>query len=94
MEKLGVRMKKIRQTKRLSVKEAAKRAGVAASTYREWEYGRAIRGEPYVNIAKALEVSLHELLTGKRTEPFGVYQKLRVIEQTCEQLRIELESLL
>ena len=48
--------------------EVAARTGVPLTTYREWEYGRAIQGEPYGAIAKVLEVSLEELLPGKRPE--------------------------
>lgn len=43
------------------MRETAKRIGIPESTYREWEYGRAIRGEPYPEIAKAFEIPLAEL---------------------------------
>ncbi|MBK8202439.1 MAG: helix-turn-helix transcriptional regulator [Bdellovibrionales bacterium] len=44
------------------MREAARRIGVPESTYREWEYGRKIRGEPYLQIAKTFGVSIEELL--------------------------------
>lgn len=44
------------------MREAAKRIGVPETTYREWEYGRAIRGEPYIRIARAFGVTLDALL--------------------------------
>src|ERR1700692_1911040 len=52
----------LRKRNRLSMREAAKRIGVPETTYRDWEYGRAIRGEPYVQIARAFGISLLDLL--------------------------------
>ena len=59
---ISEKMKKRRITLNLKVKEVAQRIGVAESTYRDWENGRKIQGEPYRLIADALEVSLMELL--------------------------------
>ncbi len=44
------------------MRDLARLINVPETTYREWEYGRAIRGEPYVKLAKALGVSLEDLL--------------------------------
>jgi len=44
----------------------AERAGISASTYRYWEYGKKIKGEPYIELALALNVSLTELFTDKK----------------------------
>lgn len=43
------------------MRKAAKRIGVPESTYREWEYGRSIRGSLYPKIAEAFEIQLEEL---------------------------------
>lgn len=43
------------------MRETAKRIGVPETTYREWEYGRAITGEPYPKIAEAFEITLEEV---------------------------------
>lgn len=61
MEFFNKRLQKLRKERGLSVRTMAKKLKVPESTYREWEYGRAIRGEPYVKIAEVLEVSLQEL---------------------------------
>ncbi|AUN97433.1 hypothetical protein C0V70_04780 [Bacteriovorax stolpii] len=61
-EHISKRLKRFREARNLTMREAAKRIGVPETTYREWEYGRAIRGEPYVNIARAFEVTLEDLL--------------------------------
>lgn len=55
------RLKKFRSAARLSQRAAARLIGVPESTYREWEYGNAIQGEPYPSIAKAFNISLNEL---------------------------------
>lgn len=57
----GERLKKLRLVKKISQREAARRIGVHESTYRQWEYGKAIQGEPYPQIAKAFDISLEEL---------------------------------
>ncbi len=66
MEILSKRLKTFRTRRGLNQKEVAEMLGVAASTYRDWEYGKQIKGEPYVALAEIFQVSLTELLTGKR----------------------------
>lgn len=64
MGSISKKLKRLRQSHKppLTMKQAAKLIGVPETTYREWEYGRAIRGEPYLQIAKAYGVSLEYLL--------------------------------
>lgn len=57
------KLKKLRESRNLSISEVATLIGVPLSTYREWEYGRAIRGEPYVKIAKVYNITLDELFS-------------------------------
>jgi len=65
METLGQRLRQLRIKNKKSQKQIAALVGVPASTYRDWEYGKQIKGEPYAQLAKALNVSLVELLTGE-----------------------------
>lgn len=54
-------LKKLRENRKLSIRQTAKLVGVPESTYRDWEYGNAIQGEPYPQIAKAFGITLNEL---------------------------------
>ncbi|MGZ5279566.1 MAG: helix-turn-helix transcriptional regulator [Pseudobdellovibrionaceae bacterium] len=62
---MGRKLQELRLGKGLSMRETAKRIGVPETTYREWEYGRAIRGEPYIQIAKVFGITLQELFEHK-----------------------------
>ena len=56
MELFHVRLKRIRLKRGMTIEEAARKIGVAASTLRDWEQGRKILGEPYVKIAMIYDV--------------------------------------
>jgi transcriptional regulator with XRE-family HTH domain len=96
LEKLSNRLKRLREKKGLSVKDVAKAIGVPVSTYREWEYGRTIRGEPYVNLSILFEVSLYELMTGvPSSNAFHMessFEKLNQIENLVREIRIDLKK--
>lgn len=77
-EKIGARLRRLRVGRSLSTIEVASRLGVAPSTYREWENGRAIRGEPYEKLALILGASLQEVLLGER---FKSSEALRVMDE-------------
>lgn len=62
MSKMAKKLVALRKSRSYSRKKAAALIGVPETTYREWEYGREIRGEPYSKIAKAFDVSLGDLL--------------------------------
>ena len=64
-ETIGKRMRTLRTAKKLTVKEVAAQLRVPMTTYREWENGRAIQGEPYMKIAEVFEIGLSELMTGE-----------------------------
>ena len=87
MESFGERLKKLRLKAGLNQKQVAERAGISASTYRDWEYGKKIKGEPYVDLASALNVSVSELLTDKKMVVSKVHQELREIERFVESIR-------
>lgn len=61
MEPIGPRLKKFRKQREFSAALVARRMGVPVSTYRRWEAGGVIAGEPYVKLARVLGVSLYEL---------------------------------
>jgi transcriptional regulator with XRE-family HTH domain len=92
MEKLNVRLKKMRNTKGLTINELSLRTGISPSTYKEWEAGRQIRGEPYAKLALALEVSVHELITGEKPKSKQIFEILDQVEVMITNLRNELYS--
>ena len=93
VETFGQRLKKLRLKTGFSQKQVAERAGVSASTYRDWEYGKAIRGEPYLDLASALNVSITELFTDQKSIISKVQQDLREIERIVGSIRKTVASL-
>lgn len=85
--RLSERLKKLRMEKNLSLNEVARMIGVSPSTYRTWENGAEIRGEPYVKLAKAFSVSLTHLITG---EVHDTEIKLHEIEKIISEIRANL----
>ncbi len=81
--KVANQLKKYRSLSGLSIVDCAGKVGVSQSTYRDWENGRSISGEPYVKIAKVLGVSLSEL--------FGLTPKM--ISSELNSIEIELGHL-
>ena len=81
------RLKFLRTKNKFSIKEVAQRIGVSESTYREWEYGRQIRGhEPYLKIAKAFGISLDELF-GNNISPSTLADDFEEIEKLLKQVK-------
>lgn len=60
-QSMSRKLKELRLRKGFSMREAAKRIGIPETTYREWEYGRAIQGEPYTKIAQVYDIRLNDL---------------------------------
>ena len=89
-ETLAARLRRLRQAANLSSHEAAKLIEVSASTYREWENGRGIRGEPYAKIASAYGVSMIEILLGEKASKYKAIQELEKAESHLKVLREEL----
>lgn len=67
--------------------EIAKKIGVAESTYRDWENGRKIQGEPYLKIAEALEINILDLFEVKRVHQEFVKNELLKIEESVKSIR-------
>jgi transcriptional regulator with XRE-family HTH domain len=61
VDPIGKRIRELRNKKKLTMRETSQGIGVPITTYREWEYGRAIRGNHLVKLAKFFEVSPEEL---------------------------------
>ena len=92
METIGQRIKSIRLENQISLKELSVKAAIPLSTLREWESGRQIKGEPYEKIARALEISLIELLTGQKPKHRELLIKIHEIEMACKTLKNNLRS--
>ncbi len=67
MEKFSDRLRRLRVQCGLSVTQVAEELSIAPSTYREWENGRQILGEPYAQLAKVFRVEISELMTGVKS---------------------------
>lgn len=91
-ETLGKRLNRLRLERSLTTIEVAKAIGVSSSTYREWEYGRAIRGEPYEKLAIVFGVGLLELLTGNQHSSNEALEFVEELERNIQKLKIELRK--
>ena len=94
MEEFNKRLKRLRIQKGYTIKSFAKKIGVPVSTYREWEYGRLIRGsKSYEVIAKVLGVSLANLLTGISNDKQLIIQKIDKLQIDLAGIKEHLLSL-
>ncbi len=84
---IGQRMKKRRVELKLLPKDVALRTGVSVSTYREWENGRKISGEPYVKLASALSMNINDLLGIENTNVQNFAQNLDLLEEQVKIIR-------
>ncbi|QDK44778.1 hypothetical protein DOM22_06170 [Bdellovibrio sp. ZAP7] len=94
METLAKRLKRLRTEQDKSAQQIADLTGIPVTTYREWENGRQILGEPYEKLSKALDVSLFELMTGRKPKHADLFIKLEEVEKTLSELRSQLGNLL
>lgn len=91
-ESFPIRLRRFRTAKGIKVKDMALQLGVSVSTYRDWEYGRAIKGEPYPKMAEILSVTLNELLTGHKPAPEHLMLEILKCEEALSNLKKELSS--
>ena len=84
METLAQRLNRLRTERNMSLREVAGVVGVSPSTYRAWEHGTEINGEPYMRMAKLYNVSLVELMTGEKNE---INRHIEQIENTIRAIR-------
>lgn len=59
--KISERIKELRSKSNKTVASCARAIGVSSSTFRDWEQGRSISGEPYIKMARLFGISLSEL---------------------------------
>jgi transcriptional regulator with XRE-family HTH domain len=88
--KLAVTLKRLREERKMSMIECAKYIKVSPSTYRDWEYGRSISGEPYQKIAKLFNVSISELFGNETCQ---VTTELNNIELRLEEALTHLKDI-
>lgn len=94
MEAIGTKLAKFRRNKEMTLKEMATRIGGPVSTYRDWEYGREIKGEPYLKIANVLGVSLYELFGGEPpSSSKEIIAKLKILKLQIESIEKDVQSL-
>ena len=84
---IAINLKKYRKVRNLSIKDIAVRVGVAESTYRDWENGRKIQGEPYQKLSDALGIDVLTLLNIKSPGNDFVKKQLLMIEECVKNIR-------
>lgn len=72
-------LKNNRERCELTIKECADFLGVSASTYRDWEYGRAITGEPYPKIAELFGISILDLFGMNKSKSVATLSEIELI---------------
>jgi transcriptional regulator with XRE-family HTH domain len=92
MDTIHARIRSYRLKKGYTLQEVATLTGIPASTYKEWENGRQIRGEPYLILARTFEVSLQELITGQKAQVGSTLERLDAMITEIETLKKELVS--
>jgi transcriptional regulator with XRE-family HTH domain len=84
---LGKRLRAARRAKNLTIEEVASAIGVAPSTYREWEAGRAISGNPYAQLATVLEVGVYHILGIEDKAKDSLSSCLLELEKSIQRLK-------
>ena len=92
IEPISKKLIRLRKERNLSIRETARLIDVPETTYREWEYGRSIRGEPYLKIAKAFGVSLNELLGDSRSTQDSHELDFDKIIKALEKLKLKISD--
>ena len=83
-ESLAERIRRLRIENGLTIREVAEAIQVPITTYRDWEYGKAIRGEPYSKLASVFNVSLEELLLGEEKANPEILRHLMLARESIE----------
>ena len=93
LEKIGARLRRLREARGLNAAEVARHLLVAPTTYREWERGRGLIAPPFYRMSELLDISVTELLTGEKPTLHEPIAMLAEIEQMIRQLRIKLGAI-
>ncbi len=91
-ENLSDRLRRFRNKNNLSVKNVALALNIPTTTYREWENGRKIVGEPYIALAQLFKISVHELITGEIFTDNNVIASLDLVQNEISKIRQHLLS--
>ena len=95
MTKLSQRLKHLRQAQGLSAKDVAQKLNIPVSTYRDWELGTQITGEPYRELSSLFKVTLNSLMYGEEKKSSEqILKMLRVIKTSLEDLENEVITFL
>jgi transcriptional regulator with XRE-family HTH domain len=70
-------LKTLRCSRKMAMKSVAQAIDVPITTYREWEYGRAIRGEHLIKLAKFFGISSEELVGHESEKSLTTEQRVR-----------------
>ncbi len=88
------RLKHFRNQRKMSVADISMKAGVAQSSYQEWEQGRRILDvEVYFKLAKALDVTPGELIRGSNQRK-ELQMLIDRIDHIAEELKVIKTTLL
>ncbi|MES2769314.1 MAG: helix-turn-helix transcriptional regulator [Bdellovibrionota bacterium] len=87
METMGKRLNRLRIKRGLSLKQVAEQLNISASTYRDWEYGKAIQGEPYMDLAKVLNIGIVELMTGSRSQNQDLIRAIQSLDKIVSDIK-------
>lgn len=90
MEAFYRRLRRLRKSRGMTMTAFARMIGVPPSTYRTWEYGGAIQGEPYLKMAQVLEISLYELFAEEKPRSKDIFDLVEKIDVLSKQLKKEL----
>lgn len=93
METIHQRLKKYREIHKLTIQEVSNKTGIPASTYKEWENGRKIQGEPYEALSNLYRVSIQELITGKKGTTENLQQRLDAAIESIREVQKDLLAL-
>lgn len=85
---LSQRIRKLRQERKMTIKEMAQHLGVPTSTYRDWEYGSKIPADALVQIGQLFNSSPNELLGLEKLQHKNLREAIYLIEEGLKLLRI------
>lgn len=91
MSAISKKLKFHRLRLNLTVKECAEAIQVSPSTYRDWENGRAISGEPYLKMADLFGIGLYELLSENTPKKQTAVHELEIKLSEAQRLVHELK---
>lgn len=81
---IGTQLRKLRDARALSTRTIAEKAGIAPSTYMDWEHDKSSPSiKSYIKLAAAFEVDPVDLmayLTGQEKEVVSIREKTNIVE--------------